>query len=396
MITPDVKKFFDRNPFNYNPYCRFFSFNHFAETDDQFSDRRKIRKDILSRILNGHLNVVLYGPRRYGKSTLVAELFADLSHARVPYMMFDVVKAPSIDLFVSSYARKVHEHLAPSQFKFSQIGTFLKILKMPMFADRMRGPKVFYMASDKPISPEALAEILDLPQKLLSVSGEDRAVIVFDEFQEMTNLLPDDSFERVMRTVLQSHTNVSYIFLGSRYRIVHMFTDPSRPLYKSAEPILLKKPPVEESVRFVIDRFASAHKIITMKDAERLVEWSGNIPCFIQQLGGETFRLVNDARKKYVSDYDISTAFLNLVRFNRNHYEQLMFMLSSSQRKLLIALSLEPTSGFDAAYRRRHALGASSTAYSAKTKLMENGLIEFSDGYYGVFDPFFDRFLRQE
>ena len=71
-----------------------------------------------------------------------------------------------------------------------------------------------------------------------------------------------------------------------------------------------------------------------------------------------------------------------------------MLTLSVSQKKLLIALARERTDEFGDAYRRRYALGVSSTVNSSKAKLMEDGLIELSDGQYVVADPFFAQFLR--
>ena len=371
------------NPFNYLQFA----------TGDQFYDRRDIRKDLLSRFLSGQSNVVLYGPRRYGKSSLVAELVGDLEKAGIPCVTLDVVKVPSIDLFVSAYATKVYRRLAPVKFEFRRIGMFLKSLRPKMTIDPTGEAGLSFEPSDAPIGSEALTEILDLPQKLLPAKG--RAVIVFDEFQEVKDLLPNDRFERVMRSAIQSHRNVSYIFLGSRYHMLRrMFTDHSRPFYKSAVTILLDKPPVEESVRFVVDRFARAGKTISREAAERLVAKIENIPYFIQQLGFETFRLVDDAHRKSVSSEDVDAAFANLSGFNRDQYEQLMLTLSVSQKKLLIALARERTNEFGDAYRRRYALGVSSTVNSAKAKLMEDGLIERSGDQYVVADPFFAQFLR--
>ena len=371
------------NPFNYLQFA----------TGDQFYDRREIRRDLFSRFLSGQSNVVLYGPRRYGKSSLVAELVGDLEKAGIPCVTLDVVKVPSIDLFVSAYATKVYRRLAPVKFEFRKIGTLLKSLRPKMTLDQTGEVGLSFELSDAPIGSEALTEVLDLPQKLLS--GKGRAVVVFDEFQEVKDLLPNDRFERVMRSAIQSHRNVSYIFLGSRYHILRrMFTDHNRPFYKSAVTILLDKPPVEESIRFVIDRFASSGKTIARDAAECLVDQIGNIPYFIQQLGFETFRLVDDARRKTVSSDDVDAAYANLSGFNRDQYEQLMLTLSVSQKKLLIALARERTSEFGDAYRRRHGLGVSSTVNSAKTKLMEDGIIELSDGQYVVADPFFAQFLR--
>ena len=371
------------NPFNYLQFA----------TGDQFYDRREVRKDLLSRFLSGQTNVVLYGPRRYGKSSLVAELVGDLEKAGIPCVTLDVVKVPSIDMFVSAYATKVYRRLAPVKFEFRKLGMFLKSLRPKMSLGPTGETGLSFEPSGATVGPEALTEVLDLPQKLLS--GRGRAVVVFDEFQEVKDLLPNDGFERVMRSAIQSHRNVSYIFLGSRYHMLRrMFTDHNRPFYKSAVTILLGKPPVEESVRFVIDRFASAGKSIARDAAERLVGKIENIPYFIQQLGFETFRLVDDARRKSVSSADVDSAFANLSCFNRDQYEQLMLTLSVSQKKLLIALAHEQTDEFGDVYRRRYALGVSSTVNSAKSKLMEDGHIELSDGKYVVADPFFAQFLR--
>lgn len=336
--------------------------------------------------------MVLYGPRRYGKSSLVAELCGDLEKAGIQCVTLDIVKTPTIDMFVSAYATKIYRRLAPVRFEFRKLGQLLKSLKPKMTLDLSGEASISFELPDAPIGPEALAEVLDLPQKLLP-DGE-RAVIAFDEFQEVEGLLPGDGFERVMCSAIQSHGSVSYIFLGSRHHILRrMFTDHNRPFYKSAVTMFLDKPPADESVRFVADRFASAGKSITRAAAEQLVARIDNIPYFIQQLGFETFRLVDDAGRDAATAEDVAAAYENLSGFNRDQYEQSMLSLSASQKKLLVALAHEKTGEFNDAYRRRYALGVSSTVNSAKTKLLEDGFVEHSGGNYVVADPFFARFL---
>ena len=372
------------NPFNYLQFA----------TGDRFYDREDIRKDLRSRFLSGQTNVVLYGPRRYGKSSLVAELTADLEAAGIPCITLDVVKVPSIDLFVSAYAQKVYRRLAPVKFELRRLGDFFKSLrpKLTFGADGEAG--ISFEAVGSEIGSEALTEVLDLPQRLLG-KGK-RAVVVFDEFQEVGDLLPDDRFERVMRSVIQRHTQVSYIFLGSRYHMLRrMFTDHNRPFYKSALTILLDKPPVEESVRFVRARFQSGKLTISPELAARLVARADNIPYFIQQLGFEVFRRVRETDRKTVAEQDLTEAYGNLAGFNRDQYEQLMLTFSTAQKKLLVALARERTREFDEAYRKLHLLGPSSTVNSAKRKLIEDGHIEQASGESAIADPFFAEFLRR-
>ena len=371
------------NPFNYLQFA----------TGDRFYDREEIRKDLKSRLLSGQTNVVLYGPRRYGKSSLVAELTADLEKAGIPCVTLDVVKVPSIELFAAAYVQKVYRELAPVKFELKKLGGFLKSLRPKLTLDAAGEAGITFDAAEREIGSEELTEILDLPQKLLP-KGK-RAVIVFDEFQEVGDLLPDDRFERVMRSVIQGHTQVSYIFLGSRYHMLRrMFTDHNRPFYKSALTVLLDKPPVEDSVRFVVSRFQSGGLQIDEGAAVSLVAKAENIPYFIQQIGFEVFRSVRDALEKKVEEGDVLSAYSRLAGLNRDQYEQLMLTFSMAQKKLLVALARERTREFDDAYRRRHQLGPSSTVNSSKRKLIEDGHIEQFATECRIADTFFAEFLR--
>ena len=372
-----------KNPFNYLQFA----------TGDNFYDRKEIFADLRSRLLSGPTNIVLYGPRRYGKSSLVSQLVLELEKAGVPCVVFDVMKVPSIDLFVSSYATKVYRKLAPLKFEFRKIGGFLRNLRLKLTIGYDGEPGLSIDTAQSKIGSEELTEILDLPQKI--VPKDQRAVVVMDEFQEVSELLPNDQFERVMRSVIQSHENISYIFLGSRYHMLRrMFTERNRPFYKSAIAMMLDKPPFEESVEFVVSRFASGGVTLSREVAAQLVFKIDNIPYYIQQLGFEVFRLVDDEGRNEVLQDDVDRAYRLLSGFNRDQYEQQMLSFSTAQKKLLAALSHERTREFDDSYRTKYRLGVSSTVNSTKKKLMENGYIEMSDGKYCVADPFFAEFLR--
>lgn len=371
-----------KNPFNYLQFA----------TGDHFYDRTEVLSDLRSRFLSGQTNVVLYGPRRYGKSSLVAELADSLEAEGFICISFDMVKMPTLDIFVNDYGRKIYRKLAPIRFGVKQTADFFTHLR-PNFSLASDGEMgLSFNAAENEIGPEALSEVLDLPQRL--ADGR-RILIIMDEFQEVKDLLPNDGFERVMRSAIQSHQNISYIFLGSRYHLLRrMFTDHNRPFYKSALTLLLDRPPEAESVAFVLSRFESAGLTIQPEAAERLVAKIENIPYYIQQLGFETFRLVDDAGRREATAEDVEAAYGRLAGFNRDQYEQLMISLSSFQKKLLIALSREPVERFDASYRARHGLGASSTLNSAKQKLIEDGHLEQIGTVCRISDPFFAEYLR--
>lgn len=371
-----------RNPFNYLQFAK----------GDQFYDRKAILEDLRSRFLSGQTNVVIYGPRRYGKSSLVGELVDSLEKEGIVCISFDMVKMASVNLFASTYATKVYRRLAPVRLGVRQVADFFKQLRPKLTIGNDGESDFTFDSVTAEMGPEELSEVLELPQRL---SDGKRVLVVMDEFQEVESLMPDCGFERVMRSVIQNHHNVSYIFLGSRYHLLRrMFTDHGRPFYKSALTMLLDKPPVEESVAFVASRFESAGLAITPDAARRLVGRVDNIPYYIQQLGFETFRFVDEAERKVADVDDVDAAFSRLSGFNHDQYEQAMLSFSMTQKTLLIALANEATNEFDAGYRQRHGLGTPSTLNSAKKKLIEDGHVEHVGGVCRLSDPFFAEYLR--
>jgi AAA+ ATPase superfamily predicted ATPase len=76
----------------------------------------------------------------------------------------------------------------------------------------------------------ALEEVLETPAR---IANKKNAVLVFDEFQQILEY-QNDLVERKLRSVIQNHRNVAYIFLGSRRHLIQkMFMDKSRPLYRA-------------------------------------------------------------------------------------------------------------------------------------------------------------------
>ena len=74
-----------RNPFRYGAKV----------TGGAFYDRREIKASMLN-VLDGCNNVVLYGPRRYGKSSLVAEMIEELREKGVIRVYLNMMNVASL------------------------------------------------------------------------------------------------------------------------------------------------------------------------------------------------------------------------------------------------------------------------------------------------------------
>lgn len=350
-----------------------------------FFDRRKIMSDIRN-VLDGGNNVLLYGPRRYGKSSLVGELFSGIRSADGICAELNMMDVASLDDFIVRFAKIVYKELAPVAGALNLVAGFFKRMSPSLGLDNDGKPELRLSFSSGRATLESLREVLQLPERLCGDSR--RIVIAIDEFQEVAELGLGAQFERTMRSVIEGQERVSYVFLGSKTHILErMFSQKSRPFYNSAQKFLLRRPPKDESAAFLVDRFATAEINLGKPLAEDMVRKVDNVPYYLQALGSWTFNAVRGREADSVDVADVEEGFASLYAAERILLEDTFRAHPETQRLLMRALASEPTGRFDAAYRLRHGLPSTSTVNTALRRLVADSTVEKSDSCYRLGDP---------
>ena len=72
----------------------------------QFYDRQEAFNSLYSKLAGGSANVVMYAPRRYGKTSLVKKVLARFSEEGVPCVYFDLNRVESLERFCEAYASR--------------------------------------------------------------------------------------------------------------------------------------------------------------------------------------------------------------------------------------------------------------------------------------------------
>ena len=356
----------------------------------QFYDRRDVTRSLSRKLQDGSTNVVLFAPRRYGKTSLVLRVLEQLSKkSDINGLCFDMTRVPTIERFCEEYANAVYAMFGGHKELVHKLMEYLVHLH-PTFS--ISGQiKIDYGAR---MSATSIAEVLDLPEKLAHDAGNRPVVIAFDEFQEVAELSKDFPLEKIFRSCIQGHKNVRYVFLGSKTHLMkRMFGDATRPFYNSALPLPLAKPPEDESIDFITSRFCDAGLSISSESAEHIVSASENIPYYLQAIASLTFERTTDANRKEVRPADISGAVGDFVAINSELYEERLNGLSDTKRFILEAIAREPVAKFDEDYRRRHRLPVSSTLHTALLELIDAGLIDRTPEQVRFADPFFAIFI---
>lgn len=361
---------------------------------DQFYDREDAFGKLYCKLAGGSCNVVMYAPRRYGKTSLVKKVFARLEGEGVPTVSIDLNKVANIEKFCEQYALALCRLAGKGQTIASRISTYLSHLN-PTFSfggEAVLSVKLGYGAK---MNESSVSSVLDLAEKIASEVVGGPIAVAFDEFQEIERLSPDLPLEGIFRSCIQAHQNVRYVFLGSKtHMLKRMFGEKSRPFYKSAATMRLEKPPEDESQAFVRSRFASRSIGIDEAAARRIVSETENVPYYLQELSSQVFDAVVAAGRDWVEDVDIDAGIAGLMSENTDYYVEKLSTLSAMQRLLVAALAAEPVREFTEDYRAHHSLGGSSTVHTALKAVIEKGIVESEPDGYFIGDPFFARYVR--
>lgn len=363
-------------------------------TGYQFYDRREACDDLYQTLKDGSSNVVLYAPRRYGKTSLVLKVLQRFKAEGVKCILFDMSKVDSVERFCADYTAAVYSLWGGMPELVNQIKEYLVHLHPTFSFGEGLMPQISFAYGSR-MGAQELSEVIDLPEKLAQRNSQEVVVVAFDEFQDVAGLSKKIPLEATFRSVIQSQSCVRYAFLGSKTHLIQrMFGCRTRPFYKSALSMKIGKPPREESEEFVVSRFASEGIEMPSDVLSRLMEISENIPYYLQAMSALAYRSVVARGGNRVETEDVEGAVGRFLEGNEDYYDEVLRNLSAAQRLLVEALAREPAGRLESAYRERYRLGGISTVHSAVRSLMKKGLVDSVKGTYEIVDPFFARYVR--
>jgi len=256
--------------------------------DAHFCNRLGEINELIADIDTG-LNVLLYAPRRFGKTSLVLKALGRTQHA---YVFLDLMGIVDEQEFINEYFNAVSKSLTSTADK--AVNLFKKILGLkPNIAVDFdaSGTPSFRLGLLPGESKSVLKEVLDLPYKYAQYRNQ-KVVVVFDEFQEVVNL----GIAEKLRSVLQHHgDSVSYIFLGSKKSIMqNLFFDKNKPFYKSVKHLPIDKISDQDWRQFIKQGFASHQKQIDDEAIGTILGISKGFPYYTQQIANEIFGMTED------------------------------------------------------------------------------------------------------
>lgn len=205
--------------------------------DECFCGRVSETQRLTKSLMNGN-DVVLFSPRRMGKTGLITHVFEREEIKRSYYTFFvDILHTTSLREFTFFLGKDVFRALQPAGKKvLDKLVSALKSLQGKITYDSVTGQPSFGVSLGDIQRPEfTLEEIFNY----LDNAGKP-CLVAIDEFQQI-NEYEDGNIEALLRGHIQKMKNCHFVFAGSKRSIMSaMFQSPARPFYKSADPLELK------------------------------------------------------------------------------------------------------------------------------------------------------------
>ena len=361
--------------------------------DAPFCNREKELKELQS-YAEGGANVVLFSPRRYGKTSLVKRIQKKLADKGAVTIFADFFGVASVDDVAMRLAKAV---FAVTHSKDPLWRKALKTIRSfrPVLKPDLEGG---ISLSVEPSSAGRSGLIL-LEETMDSVADFINTIhcsvhVALDEFQEIVILKESLQVEAAMRTRVQQK-QASYFFIGSRRRILlGIFNERQRPFFQSAINYPLKTLPVDELVEFIAEQFTKNKRKCNQDIARQLVSLVGCHPYYSQKLAFFVYELSGT-----VTEEAIHQGMEKLILSEKPVFEAIIQPLSPHQRLLFQALAKEPTQKLLASdYIRNHRLGSVGGVQHSARLVADLDLIEKDEdtGSWRVVDPVFAMWLRKQ
>jgi uncharacterized protein len=360
-----------------------FVYSH-PVSPDQIIDRDAETRELLTAAVGGHY-VRLYGPRKYGKTSLLRRVLVEgeRDEGLIPILvdLYGVLSVADVAIrFERAYAKQLKGKVRARVEEFLQsTGLGLSLGALGISARLQVEPRT------DPLP--ALHALLDLPLRL-EEGGGFRALIVLDEFQDITKVREMDA---LIRSHIQFQGEVaSFIFAGSEPGLMReLFEDGDRPLYGQAVPMRLRRLADADIADYIIARFRESGRSVGEASNPLLAAAKGH-PQRAMLLAHRLWAVVEPGGTATLADWTAAHA-ASLAEL-QPEFDAHWRRLSTNAQKALRAVVTGDGSPFQRRVLEQLDLHK-STARAALQALVTNATVEQDAETYALVDPLFAEWI---
>lgn len=357
-----------------------FKFGSVVEEPYFFNRVDEIQKS--KSIIKSENHLIIISPRRYGKTSLINTVAKSLKR---PYLILDLQLITTQSDFAAQLLKRIYR-IYPFQ-KIKDLVKNFRIIPSITLNPITNEIDISYKATTSETAQTVLEDVLNLIDRL----GTDKSkpIIILDEFQEIKRI--GNNLDRFLRSIIQHHSNVKYVFLGSQESLIrNIFEKKKSPFYHFGFLLTLDKIPCNEFLSY-LTKYLKGLTEENLSISEKILRITNCHPYYTQQLAFTVWELLYKNNK---IKNPVETAVTELMRYHDIDYERLWNTINRTDMKILIGMSISNSSPLSDEFSKLHDTGASSTVFSSLKRLVEKGFLVKSSAGYEMDDPFFKEWIK--
>jgi hypothetical protein len=359
------------NPFSYSGVV---TGDSFCNRENELSELAQLTKDCQ--------NVLIYSHRKTGKSSLIFELIRQISEEKAD------IKTMYVDLYGTlteqGFVDAMFAALPQVEPQYKKVLKAVPGISLSVSVDPVSGAPTFSVGASPAQKKHLLSKTMDM---LDSLSKKKRLVIALDEFQEISEYA-EEGFEKRLRSFIQTHDRIAYIFCGSQaHLLAEMFQSSKRAFYQSAQSFPLQ--PIEKTayVSWAKKLFAAKDVGLPEDIAEDIVERCEYQPLYIQQF------LYRFWQSRSLDMEKVEEVEREIIKAHKNEYIAIFNSLTANQKK---ALKLVAKTGGESIYKidylQSFGFSNASVLTRAINSLLDKELIA-KNGNYNIQDAMLKKWV---
>ncbi len=345
---------------------------------DQVTGRERLAVDLAQRITDRRLTALL-GPRRYGKTSLLKRVAADLEAVGHQPVWIDLYERTSIADVAAAVDRGLAEVVGPVRRMLDEIAGPFSVNLGLLGVQLSRSPKQ---------RPDAVLTLRNLLEVLTTAAQRHSLFVVFDEFSGIANV---QGGAAVLRTELQHHfQDIGIVFAGSAPSTMQaLFSEQSQPFFAQADLVEIE-PLADDAIVHIIEDGFEATGRGTGGITSRIAQFAQGHPQRAMQLADALWRHVDEGATASPPAWEAALA--DVRRHVDAGSDRIFSLLPPGQQKVLRAVAAEGTVYGTTASLLDLPAG---TARDAADKLVGNGILHRRPQQLALVDPLLADWLRR-
>jgi len=364
---------------------------------EEIVDRQTEIGQIVQTIEDGK-KLFLIGPRRHGKTVILHAAAETARQQGWHVFYFNAEAAANLgELSQRIFAAVTTKLIQPTQkLKKSAralLGRINPNFQLDLTSGTISGSLNVTEAPNADQVP-ILVDVLDTVESLAKEQGQPVGIII-DEFQAVV-WEGGAKAEGQIRAAIQDHRQVSYIFAGSRTRMLaEMTSDQSRPFWRLGGRLFLGRIPEDEMLPWLERQFQTGHYRSSRESLLALINAVEQVPYDVQRLAHAVWQILSRKQARQVTTEIVQDGILLLIQQDAEFYLRAWSQLSAYQKLALTAADRYDGLAMTTARVLKENKMSAPTMLKSLSALEDKGILWAEDTPTGTRWRFEDPLFRQ-